>query len=97
VDLSARRRYARLREAFPNGVAAVRDLVTYGIPERTAYERCLEGGPWQRVLPGIVLLFTGRPTIDQLTYAALLLGGPEKGPYPRIVDTGWSIKRRAAA
>jgi hypothetical protein len=77
VDLSARRRYARLREAFPNGVAAVRDLVTYGIPERTAYERCLEGGPWQRVLPGIVLLFTGRPTIDQLTYAALLLGGPE--------------------
>jgi hypothetical protein len=51
--------------------------VAHGVPERTVYERCLEGGPWQRVLPGIVLLFTGRPTIDQLTAAALLLGGPD--------------------
>jgi hypothetical protein len=29
------------------------------------------------VLPGIVLLFTGRPTVDQLTFAALLLGGSD--------------------
>jgi len=55
----------------------VRDLVAHGVPERTAYERCLEGGPWQRVLPGIVLLFTGHPSIDQLAFAALLLGGPD--------------------
>jgi hypothetical protein len=41
------------------------------------YQRCLDGGPWQRVLPGIVLLFTGRPTVDQLVRAALLLCGPD--------------------
>ncbi len=55
----------------------MRDLVAHGIPERTVYQRCLEGGPWQRVLPGIVLLFTGDPTVDQLVRAALLLCGPD--------------------
>jgi hypothetical protein len=68
---------ARLRRVFPHGVAAVRDLVALGVPERTVYRRCLEGGPWQRVLPGIVLLFTGRPTADQLVHAGLLLSGPD--------------------
>jgi hypothetical protein len=58
------------------------------VPERTAYERCLEGGPWQRVLPGIVLLFTGRPTVDQLVHAALLLGGSD------AVVTGLEACRR---
>jgi hypothetical protein len=77
VNLRARRHAARLHAAFPRGVAAVRDLVAYGVPERTAYQRCLEGGPWQRALPGIVFLFTGRPTIDQLVHAALLLCGPD--------------------
>jgi hypothetical protein len=72
-----RRRSARLRDAFPVGVAAVRDLVAHGVPERTVYQRCFEGGPWQRVLPGIVFLFTGHPTVDQLVHAALLLGGPD--------------------
>ncbi len=47
------------------------------VPERTVYRRCLEGGPWQRVLPGIVMLFTGHPTVDQLVHAALLLCGPD--------------------
>jgi hypothetical protein len=55
----------------------VRELVRHGVPERTVYQRCLDGGPWQRVLPGIVLLFTGRPTVDQLVHAALLLCGPD--------------------
>ena len=41
------------------------------------YRRCLEGGPWRRILPGVVLLFTGRPTTDQLVHAALILCGPE--------------------
>jgi hypothetical protein len=77
VSSTARHRTVRLRDAFPTGVAAVRDLVAQGVPERTAYQRCLEGGPWQRVLPGIVLLFTGHPTVDQLVHAALLLCGPD--------------------
>src|SRR4051794_33364913 len=52
-------------------------LVALGHCERTVYRRCLEGRPWQRVLPGIVMLFTGHPTADQLVHAALLLAGPD--------------------
>ncbi|MDF3050699.1 MAG: hypothetical protein K0R87_2337 [Pseudonocardia sp.] len=77
VNSTARRRSARLRDAFPLGVAAVQELIAHGVPERTVYQRCLEGGPWRRVLPGIILLFTGCPTVDQLVHAALLLGGPD--------------------
>jgi hypothetical protein len=53
----------------------VRQLAKLGFSERTIYKRCLDGGPWQRILPGIVLLFTGRPTRDQEVLAALLLCG----------------------
>jgi hypothetical protein len=77
VNTNAVRRSMRLREEFPLGVAAVRELVALGHSERTVYRRCLEGGPWQRVLPGIVMLFTGQPTADQLVHAALLLAGPD--------------------
>jgi hypothetical protein len=68
-------RYDELRRAFPHGVGAVRQLAAFGFTERTVYRRCLAGGPWQRILPGIVLLFTGTPTRDQMVYAALLLCG----------------------
>lgn len=71
------RRTAALRAAFPTGVATARQLVALGVPERTTYRRCLEGGPWRRLLPGVVLLSTGCPTSDQLLHAALLLAGPE--------------------
>jgi hypothetical protein len=77
VDANVLRRSTRLRGDFPLGVAAVRELVALGHSERTVYRRCLEGGPWQRVLPGIVMLFTGVPTVDQLVHAALLLAGPD--------------------
>ena len=66
-----------LRTTFPEGVASARQLVAAGVAERTVYHRCLEGGPWQRALPGIVFLFTGVPSRRQYVIAALLLGGPE--------------------
>jgi hypothetical protein len=44
---------------------------------RTIYTRCLPGGPWQRLLPGIVLLHNNEPTSEQLVTAALLHGGAE--------------------
>jgi hypothetical protein len=69
------RRMAQVHAAFPSGVASVRQLAALGFSERTVYKRCLDGGPWQRILPGIVLLFTGRPTRDQEVQAALLLCG----------------------
>jgi hypothetical protein len=68
---------SRLRTRFPDGVATAKQLVEAGIRERTVYRRCLDGGPWQNPLPGIVFLFSGRPTRRQLVVAALLLGGPE--------------------
>jgi hypothetical protein len=66
----------RLRAAFPHGVATAKQLVAAGVPERTVYHRCLDGGPWQNPLPGIIFLFSGRPTRRQLVLAAVLLGGP---------------------
>jgi hypothetical protein len=77
-----------LRRHFPDGVAAAAQLVATGIPERTVYDRCRPGGPWQLVLPGVVLLFTGTPTRDQLVLAAQLLCGP------RSVVTGLEACRR---
>lgn len=70
-------RTSALREAFPTGVASARQLVSFGIPERTVYYRCLEGGPWTRLLPGVILLSTGPPSDDQRVLAALLLAGPD--------------------
>ncbi|MHA6617012.1 hypothetical protein [Pseudonocardia sp. DLS-67] len=66
----------RLRATFPDGVASAKQLVAAGVPERTVYYRCLDGGPWQNPLPGIIFLFSGRPTRRQSVLAAVLLGGP---------------------
>lgn len=76
--LSARsRRTSALRAAFPHGVATARQLVACGVPERTVYNRCRDGGPWRRLLPGVILLHNGNPSRDQLVHAALLFGGPD--------------------
>jgi hypothetical protein len=75
MSSSIRFRTSSLRRAFPCGVATARQLQSTGISQRTTYHRCLEGGPWQRLLPGVVLLSTGRATDEQLVRAALLLGG----------------------
>ena len=78
VDTTAYRRSLRVRAQFPTGIAPVRAVAAAtGMSERTVYRRCLEGGPWRRILPGVVQLFTGRPTVDQLAHAALVLCGPD--------------------
>ncbi|WP_284750743.1 hypothetical protein [Amycolatopsis sp. RTGN1] len=53
-----------------------RDLTTLGMDPRTIYRKCLPGGPWQRLLPGTILLHNGNPTRRQRALAALLYGGP---------------------
>lgn len=68
---------SEIRAAARHDVIAARTLVAIGVPESTVYERCRDGGPWQRLLPGIVLLNTGTPTPEQLVAAALLHAGPE--------------------
>lgn len=63
--------------ASNEGVIAVRELVLLGVPETTAYRRCRDRGPWQRLGPGIIALHNGTPTWRQLLIAGLLHGGPD--------------------
>ena len=65
----------QLRSAAADGVITARALVALGVPESTVYHRCRDGGPWQRLAPGVVLMTTGHPTTGQLVTAALLHGG----------------------
>jgi hypothetical protein len=77
-----------LRDAAADGVITARALVALGVPESTVYHRCRDGGPWQRLAPGVVLMTTGHPTPGQLVTAALLHGGAE------AVVTGLEACRR---
>ena len=63
--------------ASRRGVITVAQLEDLGVPSRTSYRRCRPGRPWQRLLPGVVLLRTGTPTRRQLLEGALLYGGGE--------------------
>lgn len=66
-----------LQERSRDGVVRASDLESLEMNSRTIYTRCLPGGPWQRLLPGIILLHNTEPTKDQLVTAALLYGGAE--------------------
>jgi hypothetical protein len=66
----------RLR-ATPGGAIKVGVLEELGMPRPTVYRRCAEGGPWQKLLPGVVLLCGTPPTRRQLVEAALLYAGPD--------------------
>jgi hypothetical protein len=68
---------AALRAAAWHDVITARRLVELGMRETTVYARCRDGGPWQRLLPGIVLLHSGPATEQQRVVAALLHGGPD--------------------
>ncbi|HET6703622.1 hypothetical protein [Amycolatopsis sp.] len=63
--------------ASRRGVITVAQLEELGVPSRTSYRRCRPGRPWQRLLPGVLLLRTGTPTRRQLLESALLYGGDE--------------------
>jgi hypothetical protein len=66
-----------LIDASRHGAIRVAALVKLGMNPRTAYRRCVPGGPWQRPLPGVVLLGSSPPTRQQLVAAALLYAGPD--------------------
>jgi hypothetical protein len=54
------------------GVITAERLEQLGIPQSTTYRRCLPGGPWTHLLPGIVLLAPRSPTARQRIEAAVL-------------------------
>lgn len=65
-----------LLAASRHGVIKVATLAKLEVPPRTVHRRCLPGGPWQRVFPGVVLLGSMPPTRRQLVEAVLLCAGP---------------------
>lgn len=60
-----------------DGAIRVMRLEELGVHTGTAYRRCRPGGPWQRILPGIVLLHNGPMSTRQRVMAALLYGGSD--------------------
>jgi hypothetical protein len=68
---------AAVRTVADKGVISVRQLVGLGVPETTVYRRCRPGGPWQLLLPAVVMLSTGSPTRDQLVAGALRYAGED--------------------
>ena len=71
--LGQRRR--RLRAASWEGVISIDELPALGVPERTAYRRTQEDGPWTLLAPATFLLSNGAPTYRQLEIAALIYAG----------------------
>ena len=71
IDLDA------LGGLFPQRVATASELLTLGLPSEELALRCRPQGPWQHVLPGILLLARTPPTRAQLVRAALRYGGPQ--------------------
>jgi hypothetical protein len=67
---------ARLREAAVDNVIHVSELGRLGVPERTAYRRCQENGPWELLAPATIMLESGTPTRRQRIRAALVHAGP---------------------
>ncbi|QIQ04648.1 hypothetical protein [Streptomyces liangshanensis] len=55
-------------------LATSRQLRAAGLAPSTTARRCAPNGPWQRLLPGVVLLQTGTPDARQRLLAAVLYG-----------------------
>jgi hypothetical protein len=81
VDLDA------LTELFPHRVARAAELVALGLSSSVISART-QGGAWQRIAPGIVLLSNAPPTRPQLIASALRHAGPG------AVVTGWDALSR---
>jgi hypothetical protein len=62
---------------FRHHVATSADLVALGLSTRVIEDRCRDGGPWQRLQTGIVLLGDEPPSRAQRIQAALTVAGPE--------------------
>lgn len=53
------------------GIIRSAELRASGVPSSTISARCRPGGPWRRLLPGVILLGDAEPTRGQLVRAAL--------------------------
>lgn len=69
IDLEA------LGTLFDHRVAPLAALLHIGLTPPLVEQRCRPGGPWQRLLPGILLLSRAGPSRTQLVHAALMYAG----------------------
>ncbi|MFC9519101.1 hypothetical protein ACFTSD_25530 [Nocardiaceae bacterium NPDC056970] len=67
---------AGLFELGTNGIVRTQALLDAGVARGTISGRCRQGGPWQRVLPGVVALQNAPLSTLQRNTAALVYGGP---------------------
>ncbi len=64
-----------LPSLFPHRIARVTELVALGLSTEAIGTKTAAGGPWQRLLPGILLLGKAPPNRTQLVQAALRYAG----------------------
>jgi len=60
-----------------HGAISRRQAELLGLSESALRHRIRNGGPWQRIYPGVYLAVTGEATADQLDMAALLYAGDD--------------------
>ncbi|CAM5701731.1 hypothetical protein SPURM210S_00426 [Streptomyces purpurascens] len=60
-------------------VMTVAQLRAHGVSTAQVAEQCTPGGPWQQLLPGVVLLHPGPPTSEERLHAVLRYAARERG------------------
>lgn len=75
-DNDSRRTLRIPSDIAPDGIVAAATLQEIGLGRSMIAKRCRPGGPWQRPLPGVVMLGTGPPSRRQQLRAAIAYGGP---------------------
>lgn len=74
-------------DAAPDLVLTRNELHELGVTQRMIWARVRHGGPWQRLLPGVIMLRNGAPGQQQL------LGGAVRYAGPQAVITGlWAAR-----
>ncbi|SEC47294.1 hypothetical protein [Streptomyces sp. PAN_FS17] len=85
-------------------VMTAAQLKSHGVATAEMNEQCRPGGPWQQLLPGVLLLHPGPPTGEERLHAALMYASRERTPgvptqpnageehaapaYPEVMITG---------
>ncbi|WP_416961168.1 hypothetical protein [Streptomyces sp. Agncl-13] len=59
-------------------VLTTAQLRAHGVPAAEVNEQCRPDGPWQQLLPGVVLLHSGPPTGEERLHAVLIYAARER-------------------
>ncbi|WP_329339179.1 hypothetical protein OG866_28965 [Streptomyces sp. NBC_00663] len=59
-------------------VMTTAQLRTHGVSPADVNDQCRPGGPWQQILPGVILLHPGPPTSEERLHAVLMYAAKER-------------------